>query len=182
MSREQRIDRRGVIRAGGKLVFGVALVGLGAVASAWTAAVARFLGPNRSDRPGGAGLAGGARFGAGFPTAYADGRVETKYRERYGVWIVRDAFGSRSRIYALRSTCTHLGCMTVWREGEQRFRCPCHGSAFAKSGLNVAGPAPRPLERCAIRLTENGEIEIDSGRTFREDLGQWTDVESFLEV
>ncbi len=179
MSREQRIHRRGVIRAGGKLVFGVALAGLGAAASAWTAAVARFLGPNRST---GASLAGGTRFAAGFPTEYADGRVETKYRETYGVWIVREAFGSRSRIYALRSTCTHLGCMTVWREGEQRFRCPCHGSAFIKSGLRVAGPARRPLERCAIRLAENGQIEIDSARTFREDLGQWTDAESFLEV
>ena len=64
----------------------------------------------------------------------------------------------------------------------ERFRCPCHGSAFIKSGLRVAGPARRPLERLAIRLAENGQIEIDSARTFREDLGQWTDAESFLEV
>ena len=172
---DRSIHRRSVLRAGGSVVFGVAVIGLGAVAAAWTAAIARFLSPNRSNRPAG-------RFGAGFPTEYADGRVETRYRQRYGVWIVREACGSRSRIYALRSACTHLGCMTVWREGEQMFRCPCHGSAFTKSGLNVAGPAPRPLERCAIRLAENGQIEIDAGRTFREDFGQWSNAESFLEV
>ena len=123
--------------SGGQAGFRRRAGGAGRAASAWTAAVARFFGPDRST---GDSLAGGTRFAAGFPTEYADGRVETKYRETYGVWIVREAFGSRSRICALRSTCTHLGCMTVWREGEQRFRCPCHGSAFIESGSVWRGP------------------------------------------
>jgi cytochrome b6-f complex iron-sulfur subunit len=74
-----------------------------------------------------------------------------------------------------------IGCVTQWHESRQEFRCPCHGSAFTKEGRNVAGPARRPLERCAIRLAEDGQLEIDTGRTFQEQLGEWDNVESFVE-
>ena len=50
------------------------------------------------------------------------------------------------------SVCTHLGCTPNWLEGEQKFKCPCHGSGFYKDGINFEGPAPRPLERYAIRI------------------------------
>jgi cytochrome b6-f complex iron-sulfur subunit len=118
----------------------------------------------------------------GKPADFAEGCVETKYRESHGVWIVRATHAGRSRIVALRTTCTHLGCITLWQESQQRFRCPCHGSAFTKEGINTEGPAPRPLERCAIRIADDGRIEIDTGRTFREDRGEWDEGESFVEA
>ena len=34
-----------------------------------------------------------------------------------------------------------------WLDGEQKFKCPCHGSGFYMTGVNFEGPAPRPLER-----------------------------------
>jgi cytochrome b6-f complex iron-sulfur subunit len=85
-------------------------------------------------------------------------------------------------IYALRATCTHLGCLTLWAPEQGKFRCPCHGSGFDRSGRNCEGPAPRPLERCAIGLVADGQLEVDRGRTFREELGQWDDPASYVPV
>ncbi len=56
-----------------------------------------------------------------------------------------------------------------------KFKCPCHGSGFRITGINFEGPAPRPLERYAVRLAEDGQIEVDRSRILREDLGQWTE-------
>jgi cytochrome b6-f complex iron-sulfur subunit len=175
------LDRRGLLRSLLGSALGLALAGLGGIAALWTAAIARFLTPNVTDQPP-------RTFKAGRPDQYSDGQVETKYQPGYGVWVVRGSrpllrSGARGRpqIFALRAACTHLGCVTQWHEGRQEFRCPCHGSAFTKEGKNVAGPAPRPLERCAIRLAEDGQIEIDTGRTFQEQLGEWDNPESFVE-
>jgi nitrite reductase/ring-hydroxylating ferredoxin subunit len=81
----------------------------------------------------------------GFPSNFAPGQVETKFIQQYGVWIVNYEYNGQPEIYALRSVCTHLGCTPNWLEGEQKFKCPCHGSGFYKDGINFEGPAPRPL-------------------------------------
>ena len=165
------LSRRGVLRAMFSSALGLAILGCGAVAALWASIVARFMTPNVANEPR-------RTFKAGRPADYVEGSVETKYGQTRGVWIVRQ----QSRLFALRATCTHLGCITLWQESQQRFHCPCHGSAFTKEGINVAGPAPRPLERCAIRMAADGQIEIDAGRTFRQERGEWTDPESFVEV
>lgn len=67
-------------------------------------------------------------------------------------------------------------------EDEQKFKCPCHGSGFYKNGINFEGPAPRPLERCGIRVAEDGQLEVDKSRTFREELGQWHNPASYVAV
>jgi cytochrome b6-f complex iron-sulfur subunit len=169
------LHRRSMFRVLFGSVFALGLTGLATVSALWAAAIARFMTPNVINQPP-------RSFKAGKPADYADGSVETKFRESHGVWIVRQANAGRSQIVALRTVCTHLGCMTLWHESQQRFRCPCHGSEFTKDGINVAGPAPRPLERCAIRLTDDGRVEIDTARTFRQDGGQWTEPESFVEA
>jgi cytochrome b6-f complex iron-sulfur subunit len=164
-------NRRGVLRTMFASALGVGLAGVGAVAALWATIVARFLTPNVANQPQ-------RTFNAGLPADYAEGCVETKYGQTHGVWIVR----RESQLFALRTTCTHLGCITLWQESEQRFRCPCHGSAFTKEGVPVEGPAPRHLERCAIRIADDGQIEIDTSRTFREERGEWNRPESFVEV
>jgi cytochrome b6-f complex iron-sulfur subunit len=121
------------------------------------------------------------RFKAGFPAHYPAGYVETKYQPQ-GIWVVHGVYRGQGQIYALRTVCTHLGCITRWQESEQRFKCPCHGSGFHRDGINFEGPAPRPLERCAIRIAEDGQLEIDRGRTFREELGQWRDPASYVTI
>lgn len=140
----------------------------GAMALGLTA-VGRFLFPNVLTEPP-------STFKAGFPDDFAIGVVDTRFKERYQVWIVRD----EEKIYALSTICTHLGCTPNWLEAEAKFKCPCHGSGFYASGINFEGPAPRPLERVGVSLAEDGQLLIDKARLFKFEAGQWEDQASFL--
>jgi cytochrome b6-f complex iron-sulfur subunit len=140
-----------------------------------TLGTARFMFPNILTEPP-------SRFKVGFPDTFAPGQVETKFVAQYGVWVVNGEYNGQRQIYALRTVCTHLGCTPNWLEGEQKFKCPCHGSGFYKDGINFEGPAPRPLERYAIRVGDDGQIEIDKSKMFQEELGQWNDPASFVAV
>ena len=50
---------------------------------------------------------------------------------------------------AFSNVCTHAGC-GVDRFERSRMICPCHGSEYDTSGVNVEGPAPEPLRRLAL--------------------------------
>ncbi len=141
----------------------------------WLLGWARFMFPNVLVEPP-------MKFRVGFPEDYAAGQVETRYKAQYGVWIVRHEYEGKAQIYALRAVCTHLGCTPNWLEAEQRFKCPCHGSGFYKDGIHFEGPAPRPLERFAIHMAEDGQLEVNKSRTFHEELGQWEDPECYINV
>ena len=117
-------------------------------------------------------------FKAGYPDDYSVGDVTTSLKEKYGVWIVR----STEEIYALSTVCTHLGCTPNWLKNENKFKCPCHGSGFRKTGINFEGPAPRPLERFKITLANDGQIFIDKTKKYAYEKGQWSDPESYLSV
>ncbi len=141
----------------------------------WALGATRFMFPNVLTEPP-------SRFKVGFPSNFAPGQVETKFIPQYGVWVVNYEYNGKSEIYALRSVCTHLGCTPNWLEGEQKFKCPCHGSGFYKDGINFEGPAPRPLERYAIKLADDGQLEVDKSKIFQEEIGQWSDPASFVAV
>jgi len=115
-------------------------------------------------------------FKAGFPQDYIVGEVSEKYKDDYRVWIIRDSEG----FYALSAICTHLGCTPRWLEAENKFKCPCHGSGFRRSGINFEGPAPRPLERLRIALADDGQILIDRNIKFLFENGDWVKPEAFL--
>ncbi len=115
-------------------------------------------------------------FKAGYPDEYTVGEVSERFKDSQRVWIVREEDG----FYALLAVCTHLGCTPRWLSGENKFKCPCHGSGFRKSGINFEGPAPRPLERVKITLAEDGQILIDKGITYRYEKGEWGKPGSFL--
>ena len=85
-------------------------------------------------------------------------------------------------LYALSTVCTHLGCTPNWLDGEQKYKCPCHGSGFYMTGINFEGPAPRPLERFGLRIAEDGMLDVDKSMKFQEEMGQWGDASSFVEV
>jgi len=167
--------RRGVFRAIFGSFLGAGFASLGATCALWSLAAGRFLFPNTRVEPS-------SRFRVGLPSVYPAGHVETRFKEQFGVWIVHGVYRGNRQIYALRTACTHLGCITIWQEGEQKFKCPCHGSGFSMDGINVEGPAPRPLERCAIRITDDGQLEVDTSVVFQEELGQWNDPASFVTV
>ncbi|MFN0019237.1 MAG: ubiquinol-cytochrome c reductase iron-sulfur subunit [Pirellulaceae bacterium] len=141
----------------------------------WVLGLARFMFPNILTEPP-------TRFKVGFPDAFSPGQVETKFIPQFGVWIVRYDYEGQSMIYALKSVCTHLGCTPNWLEAEQKFKCPCHGSGFYKDGVNFEGPAPRPLERYAVSLADDGQLLVDKSRTFNQELGQWNDTASYVPV
>lgn len=96
-------------------------------------------------------------------------------------------FRQGETFHAISATCTHLGC-TVRAEAlaspastqvgsvpatlTHRFRCPCHGSQYTGDGVNVAGPAPRPLAWFRLSLADDdGQLVVDLadevGRDFR---------------
>ncbi|GIW39748.1 MAG: hypothetical protein KatS3mg076_0325 [Candidatus Binatia bacterium] len=119
-----------------------------------------------------------ATFKAGFPSDYAVGEVSERFKKEYRVWIVREPDG----FYALFAKCTHLGCTPRWLPVEQKFKCPCHGSGFRKSGINFEGPAPRALERFRITLADDGQILIDRSVKYLYEKGEWDRPGAFLRV
>jgi cytochrome b6-f complex iron-sulfur subunit len=117
-------------------------------------------------------------FKAGFPSEYNVGEVDVRWKDAFGVWIVREPAG----FYALIAVCTHLGCSPNWLPTENKFKCPCHGSGFYRSGVNFEGPAPRPLERARIVLADDGQILVDKSVKFQQEKGEWGKPESFLKA
>jgi cytochrome b6-f complex iron-sulfur subunit len=117
-------------------------------------------------------------FKAGLPDEYNVGEVDIRWADAFGVWIVREPAG----FYALISTCTHLGCTPNWLSSENKFKCPCHGSGFYRTGVNFEGPAPRPLERARIVLADDGQILVDKSVKFQQEKGEWEKPGSFLQV
>ncbi|HEV3136578.1 MAG TPA: Rieske 2Fe-2S domain-containing protein [Pirellulales bacterium] len=168
-------DRRGFLSVMMGSFLGIGFTSNAIVYGLWTLGTARFMFPNILTEPP-------SKFKVGFPSNFAPGQVETKFIPQFGVWVVNWEYNGLNQIFALRSVCTHLGCTPNWLEGEQKFKCPCHGSGFYKDGINFEGPAPRPLERYAIHLADDGQLEIDKSKLFQEEIGQWSDPASFVAV
>ncbi len=147
---------------------------------AWTAFTAsmllmtlgtvRFLFPNVLTEPP-------SKFKVGLPDTFEEGKVVDRFKDQ-NAWIVR----RDGVIYALSTTCTHLGCTPNWLEREQKFKCPCHGSGFYISGINFEGPAPRPLERWGVFIGDDGQLVVDKSKKFQYERGDWTNPESYIKV
>jgi cytochrome b6-f complex iron-sulfur subunit len=136
----------------------------------------RFLFPNVLSEPP-------SKFKVGDPRQYELEKVVERFKPQ-GTWIVRhkdEQYGDI--IYALSTTCTHLGCTPNWLERENKFKCPCHGSGYKITGVNFEGPAPRPLERWAVSIApDDGQIIVDKSKKFQKELGQWNDPDSFIKM
>jgi cytochrome b6-f complex iron-sulfur subunit len=96
-------------------------------------------------------------FRIGYPSDFGFG-VDTKFQKDYRIWVVRSAEG----IFVIYARCTHLGCTPDWKSGENKFKCPCHGSGYDSEGINFEGPAPRPLDRAKVELDAEGQIVVDT--------------------
>jgi cytochrome b6-f complex iron-sulfur subunit len=173
VTKEQIAERRAFLF--GMSALAVGFTALSATAAAWTLGTVRFMFPNILREPP-------SRFTVGTPDKFPPGQVEERFKAQFGVWIVNTEYNGQPQIFALKSVCTHLGCTPNWLEAEQKFKCPCHGSGFYKDGINFEGPAPRPLERYAISIASNGEVEVDKSRTFFEEKGDWANASSYIPV
>jgi cytochrome b6-f complex iron-sulfur subunit len=163
-------DRRGFLYAMFATWIGIAWTTMTASLGLMTLGTVRFLFPNVLAEPPN-------KIKVGFPDGYEDGKVVERYKDQHA-WVVRN----NGVIYALSTTCTHLGCTPNWLEREQKFKCPCHGSGFYISGINFEGPAPRPLERWAVSIGEDGQIVVDMSKKFQQERGEWVNSESFIKV
>ena len=156
--------------------FAAAWASLAAVTGISVLGTARFMFPNVLVEPP-------SKFKVGPASEYPLNSVSNKWKDQFGIWVVHtDQYEGKNLIYALISVCTHLGCTPNWLDGEQKFKCPCHGSGFYITGVNFEGPAPRPLERAGLRVAEDGMLEVDKSVKFQEEMGQWKDSASFVEV
>lgn len=110
------------------------------------------------------------------PGDFTIGEISEKYKDEKRVWIVREKEG----FYALISICTHLGCTPRWLASDNKFKCPCHGSGFYRTGINFEGPAPRPLERAYVGLADDGQLEIDRSIKFIYEKNEWDKPGSYF--
>ncbi len=121
------------------------------VLSQLTVGFLRFFWPNKT-----------GAFGSVLTVSAADvpGAGETPYRNTAGKFYLLQ---NEDGLIALYWKCTHLGCTVPWNEGEDRFHCPCHGSIFFRNGVKESGPAPRPMDRFPVTVTEAGDVLVDTG-------------------
>ncbi|HLW85423.1 MAG TPA: Rieske 2Fe-2S domain-containing protein [Candidatus Sulfotelmatobacter sp.] len=140
-----------------------AKLGLGSlsIAAAGTAAFAyQFLEPNVLYEPS-------PVVNAGKPDQYPLHSVTLDVNS--GIYIIH----SQEGYFSLSAVCTHLGCLTAWKQELDRIACPCHGSQFAvwdatkSAGTVVAGPAPKPLPWKRIWLNDDGDLLVDRSTDVR---------------
>jgi cytochrome b6-f complex iron-sulfur subunit len=148
----------------------VAWVGFTAAIGGCVTAMGRFMFPNVLFEPP-------TSFKVGRPEDFQPGVVDTRFVDKYGVWVVNN----QGRIYALIAICTHLGCPPAWLETQNKFKCPCHGSGYYENGINFEGPTPRPLERARVSISpDDGQIVVEKSQKYQYELGQWDDPNSFI--
>ena len=110
----------------------LAWIGIGAFLTAWFLAFFRFFLPRTLFEPS-------TSFKIGYPSDYALG-VDTKWQQKYRIWVDR----TPDRLFVIYARCTHLGCTPDWKPGENKFKCPCHGSGYDSEGINFEGPRRVP--------------------------------------
>ena len=119
-------------------------------------------------------------FRVGTPSDFGIG-VDTRFHKSNRIWVVR----TPDRMFVIFASCTHLGCTPDWKQGEGKFKCPCHGSGYDPEGRNYEGPAPRPMDRARLELDPEGRILVDTSVLFREEKGkatQFDEAGSFIQV
>ena len=76
------------------------------------------------------------------------GSIALKVKDRL-LLLVRD---SATSVRAFNPVCTHRQCVVAFNSGENKIKCPCHGSQFDLNGRVIHGPASRPLETYVAEL------------------------------
>ena len=87
--------------------------------------------------------------------------VYFKYGRLPGVLLKTET----GELRAFSAKCTHLDCNVQYKPDTKQFFCACHEGYFDDTGINVAGPPPRPLDvfdlekeegRLVLSFQENG--------------------------
>lgn len=130
---------------------------LGAACLGGTVLSIEFLSPNVVLEPS-------PRFNAGSLDLYSPDSVTQNLENK--VFVIRKPTGA---IYTMSAVCTHLGCMTFFKQNEGIIACPCHGSTFTKDGDVIDGPASRSLTRYYVELNDRSQLVIDKSQIVDEN-------------
>lgn len=178
---EQKVERlvpvetRAPLKVTRRGLFAASVAGWGAFATAGgigTLAVVRFLFPNVSFEPP-------QQFPTKEVSEFGPGTVDETYKEANGVWMVN----TENRLMAISTVCTHLGCTPNWQAGDQKFKCPCHGSGYYINGVNFEGPTPRPLERFHLFVDPvTNLVVVDKTRKCQVEQGTCETRDFFIPV
>jgi menaquinol-cytochrome c reductase iron-sulfur subunit len=79
---------------------------------------------------------------------------------------------------AFTAKCPHAGCAVGYAAEEQKFKCPCHTSAFHLDGSRVNGDeevAPRDMDTLAVELNP---IDAGDGQVVTEVLVTFVDYKT----
>ena len=134
----------------------------------------RFLFPNVLSEPP-------STFKAGDVDGYEEGKVEDKFKE-VGSWVILlPRRPNRRIIYALSTTCTHLGCTPNWLEGGQEIQMPLSRQRLQDHRRQLRRPRSRGRSNAGpSSKTDDGQIIVDKSRKFQKELGQWDDPDSIF--
>ena len=73
------------------------------------------------------------------------------------VYLSRSESGE---ITCYNARCPHLGCTVQYKEGEQKYVCPCHDSAFQLDGARINETPPRGLDTLEAKTAADGTIWV----------------------
>lgn len=90
-------------------------------------------------------------------------------RKQDGFWLILQPGGS---LIAASTFCTHDGCTLNHDRREKRFTCPCCGSQYDETGVNIKGPADKPLPRFRLEAEEDSLL-VNTSVVF--DQSDWKD-------
>lgn len=79
---------------------------------------------------------------------------------------------------AFTAKCPHAGCAVGYSANEQKFKCPCHTSAFNLDGTRVNGDeevAPRDMDTLAVELNP---MDVGDGQSVTEVLVTFVDYKT----
>jgi Rieske Fe-S protein len=82
------------------------------------------------------------------PLKSVGGSISLKVKDKL-LLLIRDGAAS---VRAFNPVCTHRQCVVAFNSGENKIKCPCHGSQFDLNGRVIHGPASRPLETYVAEL------------------------------
>jgi cytochrome b6-f complex iron-sulfur subunit len=117
----------------------------------------------------------------GYPSSFDMG-VNQQFLQSNRIWVRKDS----GRMFVIKAVCTHLGCTPDWIPSQNIFHCPCHGSEYDIDGINFAGPAPRPMDRCWMQLQTDGTILVDTAHLYMDEpyagVNHFNDPHAYLNV
>ncbi|MGI9428946.1 MAG: ubiquinol-cytochrome c reductase iron-sulfur subunit [Bythopirellula sp.] len=92
------------------------------------------------------------------------------------VYLMRQP--GEEQLVAFTAKCPHAGCAVGYSVEEEKFKCPCHTSAFNLDGSRVNGDdevAPRDMDTLAVELNP---IDVGDGQSVTEVLVTFVDYKT----